>query len=222
MPDTDAYGLVAPEDTDAFGPAAAMRAGRAPFASRIIVPVANQTARDALAASHSPTTSKPLYVYRADLDEIEYTKDGSTWRVPGTGPTVLVQRADPLPVLPTFPSATYTIPFDTEVDNPDDMWAPAQATRLTIPRTGQYLVIASYVLANSGGQYVLDLMINGVATRQGRVTGGDSLGPTLLTPRRLTAGDYLEFRALQTSGSNRSFDVSAPNRPQASVTWMHP
>lgn len=44
--------------------------------------VANTTARAALASSFSPTTAKPLFVWRADADagrQLEYTKNGSTW-----------------------------------------------------------------------------------------------------------------------------------------------
>jgi hypothetical protein len=44
--------------------------------------VANTTARNALAASLTPTAANPVFVWRADApngQELEYTKNGTTW-----------------------------------------------------------------------------------------------------------------------------------------------
>ena len=54
-----------------------------------IVPVADVTARAAVAAAVVPSTSRPLFTYRTDAapgSELEVTKDGSSWR------TVLIQE----------------------------------------------------------------------------------------------------------------------------------
>jgi len=50
---------------------------------RIIVPVPNATARNALAASLAPSASEPLFVKRADSAGFEYTSDGSKWHALG-------------------------------------------------------------------------------------------------------------------------------------------
>lgn len=53
---------------------------------RLIVPVPNVAARDALVASFGPTVQKPLVVFRADAPahlKVEYTTNGTTWTSAG-------------------------------------------------------------------------------------------------------------------------------------------
>lgn len=53
---------------------------------RLIVPVPNVAARDALVASFGPTAQKPLVVFRADAPahlKVEYTTNGTTWTSAG-------------------------------------------------------------------------------------------------------------------------------------------
>lgn len=79
---TTPTGLDVPAGTDPFDPDGDTRALAASLEGRIIVPVPNITARDALAAALSPTPVEPLYVDRANAAPglaLEVTRDGSTW-----------------------------------------------------------------------------------------------------------------------------------------------
>lgn len=56
---------------------------------RDIIPVADQNDRAALvnqmtAAGSPPSSSNPLYVFRADLPGLEWSTDGNTWRADGS------------------------------------------------------------------------------------------------------------------------------------------
>lgn len=72
-------GIEVPAGTDAFDPAGDMTELGASLAGRVIVPVANTTARDLLATQVPPSTGQPLIVYRADADVFERNV-GSGWR----------------------------------------------------------------------------------------------------------------------------------------------
>lgn len=79
---TTPTGLDVPAGTDLFDPDGDMRALGASLSSRIIVPVPNTTARNALAALLAPTPANPLYVDRADAPtglHLEATRNGTTW-----------------------------------------------------------------------------------------------------------------------------------------------
>lgn len=79
----NALGIEVPADSDDFAPALDMRELGASMAGRVVVPVANELERDALAATLSPSPASPLYVHRADAPasaRLEWTEDGSTWR----------------------------------------------------------------------------------------------------------------------------------------------
>ncbi|MFF2621308.1 hypothetical protein [Oerskovia jenensis] len=79
---TTPTGLDVPAGTDPFDPDGDLRALGASLAGRIIVPVPNKTAREALAAAVTPTASEPLYVHRTDggpSGALERTIDGTTW-----------------------------------------------------------------------------------------------------------------------------------------------
>lgn len=79
MPNTDAHGLVAPDDSDVFAPAADIRAGRVPLRSRIVVPIANDAAQADLVTAHSPSSSTPLTVNHLADDVMKYTRNGTDW-----------------------------------------------------------------------------------------------------------------------------------------------
>lgn len=79
----NALGIEVPAGGDAFNPQGDMVEMAASMDGRIIVPVPNTTARDALAASLIPTVDKPLYVLRADAAPspcVEWS-DGTRWHV---------------------------------------------------------------------------------------------------------------------------------------------
>lgn len=93
---TTPTGLTVPAGTDAFDPDGDMRTLAGSLEGRIIVPVPNVTARDALSALVSPSASEPLYVHRQDATlgrQLERTTNGTTWTtVPG-------ETGDALPLL---------------------------------------------------------------------------------------------------------------------------
>lgn len=77
-------GLVVPAGTDLFDPDGDIRKLGDSEAGRLILPVANTAARNALATLLAPSASEPLWVYRQDAPvgaRIEWTVDGATWRV---------------------------------------------------------------------------------------------------------------------------------------------
>lgn len=82
MPITNT-GLDVPAASDAFDPQVDIVALATSLNPRIVVPVANVSARTALAAALAPTPSAPLFVFRADANPgngLEYTSDGTAWR----------------------------------------------------------------------------------------------------------------------------------------------
>ena len=79
---TTAGGLPYPDGSDEFDPSGDMHAGFDAADVGRIIPVANTTERGTVSTGYSPTTSKPLYVHRADAstrNRLEVTVDGSTF-----------------------------------------------------------------------------------------------------------------------------------------------
>ena len=80
---TTPTGVTVPAGTDVFDPDGDMRDLATSLEGRIIVPVPNTAARDALAAALAPSATEPLYVHRHDAPaggRLEVTIDGLTWR----------------------------------------------------------------------------------------------------------------------------------------------
>ncbi|MGB2557724.1 hypothetical protein [Cellulosimicrobium cellulans] len=79
---TNDLGLIYPTGSDEFAPHLDMESLADSFAGRLIVPVPNIAARDALAAAMSPSTTEPLIVRRADAAvavAVEITTNGTDW-----------------------------------------------------------------------------------------------------------------------------------------------
>src|SRR5690606_15593906 len=79
---TNDLGVLFPTGGDEFAPHLDMEGLADSLAGRLVVPVANSTARAALAAAVSPSTSEPLLVSRADApatSRLEMTVNGTTW-----------------------------------------------------------------------------------------------------------------------------------------------
>lgn len=81
----NALGVEVPAQVDAFDPATDMAELGISLAGRVVVPVANATARDALAtalsaAGHPASLTEPIFAYRSDTDVIERNV-GSGWAI---------------------------------------------------------------------------------------------------------------------------------------------
>lgn len=72
-------GVHYPLGTDEFAPHIDDQEQAESLTGRIIVPVANATARDALAAALAPSSAEPLFVKRGDSAGFEYTTNGTKW-----------------------------------------------------------------------------------------------------------------------------------------------
>lgn len=78
-----------------------------------LVPASSATDRNFIAAGLSPTSTKPLHVYRTDTGIVETTTNGTTWvpMTPGStvidGVTYAQPRTDGLIAQLTIPSAPY-------------------------------------------------------------------------------------------------------------------
>jgi hypothetical protein len=129
-------GLNIPAQTDAFDTATDFADLAASFEGRVVVPVANVTARATLATAVAPSLSEPLYVHRADAPaglELEVSTDGTTWRSVFSGDGV---------VLPL----TYSAPYGPMA------WQP-----LTLTKYGKRLIMrgamTNTALLNPYGAY---------------------------------------------------------------------
>jgi hypothetical protein len=76
-------GVYYPIGSDEFAPHLDDQKQAESLTGRVIVPVANATARNDLAAQVSPSVERPLFVKRGDSGALEYTTDGQVWRTVG-------------------------------------------------------------------------------------------------------------------------------------------
>lgn len=214
----NAYGVEVPLGSDDFDPDGDMTGLATSLGARMIIPVANATAQAALVTAHAPTTSKPLWVYRVDLDEIQYTTNGTKWRSPGAGPHVSVVRA----ATQSIPDSTFTaIAWDTELVDTDGMWVPASQTRLTCARSGTYLLTASAAVnAIWGGRVGVAAIRSGsnIAMRLRRAD--DSVAATVSKQITMTVGQWIEIHMFQNSGAARNTFTSLDSRPNVELTWL--
>ena len=72
-----------------------------------IVSVANASARNALASQLAPTMTEPLWVYRQDLDQIESTVNGTSWRTYTPGSYGAALKTSNQPLAPGGSSITF-------------------------------------------------------------------------------------------------------------------
>ena len=80
--------ITVPAGTDLYNIAADLKTMAE--SATVIIPVANTTARAAVAAATTPSATNPLYVHRADAPtgaELEVSEDGTNWSTILAGPT---------------------------------------------------------------------------------------------------------------------------------------
>lgn len=185
----NSLGVDVPAATDVFDPDGDMRALASSLAGRIIVPVANVTERDALAASVSPTPSKPLYVHRIDAPSyarLEWTEDGSTWQsvlgitwddaalTAATNWTITKQataKVGPRTEMQlgiTYTGPAVTVPSDGNIGNilafsMKAIYRPISAAGLTVCDSGR--------LAAFGGWSAGDIYLNALAPSASLASG---------------------------------------------------
>ena len=80
MATTTWNGITVPAGTDLYNLAPDLKT--LAESATVIVPVASEVARDAVAAATTPSATNPLYVHRADAavgSELEVSEDGTNW-----------------------------------------------------------------------------------------------------------------------------------------------
>src|SRR3954471_23751364 len=181
-------GLNVPAGTDAFDPQVDFGDLATSLIGRTVVPVANVTARAALATLVAPTSSKPLVVFRADAtagQQIEYSTNGSTWTTVGVlAPAVPYAQAQGLAsatltavsvfnIAVTFPAGRFTVPplVQTTIQG-----APANGTRL-VPRANQGTTSGCNVVLYHGDGTPMTAGVNvGVAWHAIQMTSSAAAG----------------------------------------------
>jgi hypothetical protein len=100
----------------------------------------------------------------------------------------------------------------TEADQEGaEFWTIADDTKIVIPQDGWWLVIAGMIIsANAIGARAVHVMVNDsydiIRTRTGATSSGKwGMNPSAYVP--LKAGDYLELKAFQNSGSPLTMDA---------------
>lgn len=106
---------------------------------------------------------------------------------------------------------------------------PDEASKLTAPRPGVYLITAGIGWAAAGGARAIELVRNGLAggdriaeTRVGAASGTATI-LNVAASERLAQGDYVEVVGFQTSGQGLQTDLGAGN-PNSffAMTWLGP
>lgn len=126
---------------------------------------------------------------------------------------------------PNIATGTVTaIAFDNEqFDDSAYHDNAVNASRLTIPATGNYSVVGSAQWdSNNVGTRGLFIQLNGTDTATTRLAGSYMVGTAgfemqaVSLVMRFTAGDFLELVAFQSSGGNRVIGVAA-SRPRFAI-----
>jgi hypothetical protein len=115
--------------------------------------------------------------------------------------------------------AATAIQFNTEVEDPDGMWASGAPTRITVQEAGRYLVQAHLRFRSSppggGGDRMAWIKINGLrqlareATWQAAETP-EHLNPCAMTPW-MEPGEYIEVYAQHDSGMSLAIEAASAN-----------
>lgn len=113
----------------------------------------------------------------------------------------------------SVPNATVTVvPFDTELADTDGMADLATSpTRITIARTGRYLLVGRLAWAgNNTGERRLAITSNGTDIAAHRAPAANKSEQTVAVVRDCVAGNYIELTAYQTSGAALSTELGWP------------
>lgn len=154
--------------------------------------------------------------YDSVLDKFRARRDGR-WVTLGYAATIATLRRTTAQTIPSGGAGT-AISFATVDQDAAGYYAAGAPTRLTVPAgyDGIHLAGGSFMWdANATGQRQWGMSLNGVAwpgsqdNRPGNAGFGVAasiVGP----PRLLVAGDYVEIKAFQDSGADRSV-LDSPN-----------
>lgn len=109
-----------------------------------------------------------------------------------------------------------TLAFDTEIY--DDGWhdTVTNNSRLTAPRTGRYLIMATVQMASTSSDVELRLLLNGATIIAKAVERDDAAGVPVVqvqTIYELTAGQYVEAVVYHTHGSAINATVGSAYAP---------
>lgn len=113
--------------------------------------------------------------------------------------------------------------FDTEEYDPLNMHDPTtNNTRITIPQSGKYLVVAQVRFDTTTGGTIrqAEILKNGttvIANERSLAASGVTAHFSVVTMRNFTAGDYLEVRVYQDSGATVNIEAVDAYSPIFSV-----
>lgn len=225
---TTPEGVYYPVPTDAYDPPGDIQKEAESLGGRIIVPVANTTERNALAATVNPSPSKPLYVHRQNIaagSKTEYTEDGSRWVGVGEQPAWDLTLNTTL----NAPSGDWVAPSSNWDRVAYNGAAPAaEDGRITIPERGLYsITISAWFQANQTGRRLAGLGINGNAPSvrfqmEGRPPSGNSVYVNGTLNRLLVAGDVIRLMTFQDSGVHVGLQAQGTSLTVVRITELGP
>lgn len=202
-------GVEVPASTDAFDPDGDMRELGGSLEGRIIVPVANTTARDALATTLSPSATEPLFVWRADANigsRLEWTEDGSTWQAGETSHQPAAANIAALPALGDFGGQqVYVEDVDIVVIWNGTSWIP----RMFAEATGQVTISGSSIGAGAPATAAEVVFPVGLFTQPPRLSIGMTAGP----------GGSANVVARASAVTAEGCDILAYNTGAAATSW---
>lgn len=159
-----------------------------------ILPVANQTERDAIAGKYAGLT-----VFRIDTGTMERW-GGSAWRDVVERHSVIVSKSGTF----ALNSGSYIpLVWDSAVATDASMWSSGQASRMVAPVAGLYSIPAGYNWPYGAVECRVAVYINGSQVWQGQSLATSPGAGVVETnrPYRLNAGDYVEIYLYHATGS---------------------
>lgn len=202
---TTPTGLDVPAGTDVFDPDGDLRALAASLTGRVIVPVPNATARDALAAALPPGLAAPLFVWRADTKALEGAWDATGWKPLTASATlrVLITEANGYTEGDWGAMPLASTPVASQTDDPYSVLSiDAVTRRVMVSQPGLYLVTSR--VGNKPGTGTPNtsqrILANGGIEAEGRMPS--DLGTTTLSTQvRLAAGQGIDVQTYRYTGS---------------------
>jgi hypothetical protein len=178
-----------------------------------ILPVANQTERDAIAGKYAGLT-----VFRIDTGTMERW-GGSAWRDVVERHSVIVAKSGTF----ALNSGSYIpLVWDSAVTTDSSMWSSGQGSRMVAPVAGLYVVSGGYNWPSGAVECRVAVNINGSQVWQGQLLTSSPGAGVVETnrPIRMNAGDYAEITLYHSTGS--TLTGLSGSAGYGSLVWQTP